>query len=56
MGETGNSPQPNNEFVSRGYPVTIETGGDANTEDDELTLAVTSFEEGRYRKGHWVTY
>ena len=39
-----------------GYPVTIETGGDANTQDDELTLAVTSFEEGRYRNGHWVTY
>lgn len=39
-----------------GYPVTIETGGDADTMDDELTLAVTSFEEGRYRKGQWVTY
>ena len=31
--------------------MTIETGGDADTMDDELTLAVTSFEEGRYQKG-----
>ncbi len=39
-----------------GYPLTIETGGDADTADDELSLTVTSFQEGRYRGDHWVAY
>ena len=30
-----------------GYPVTIATGGDADAIDDELSLTVTSFQEGR---------
>ena len=30
-----------------GYPVTIATGGRANTMDDEVSVAVTSFHEGR---------
>ena len=30
-----------------GYPLTIATGGRADAVDDELSLAVTSFQEGR---------
>ena len=30
-----------------GYPVTIATGGDPNAIDDEISVAVTSFHEGR---------
>ena len=30
-----------------GYPVTIKTGGRADAMDDEMSLAVTSFQEGR---------
>lgn len=30
-----------------GYPVTIQTGGDADAIDDEISVAVTSFHEGR---------
>jgi len=30
-----------------GYPVTIATGGRADTIDDEMSFAVTSFQEGR---------
>ena len=30
-----------------GYPVTIQTGGDPNAIDDEISAAVTSFHEGR---------
>jgi hypothetical protein len=30
-----------------GYPLTIATGGAADAVDDELSLAVTSFQEGR---------
>jgi hypothetical protein len=30
-----------------GYPLTIATGGEADAIDDELSLAVTSFQEGR---------
>jgi hypothetical protein len=30
-----------------GYPVTIQTGGRADAIDDEISVAVTSFQEGR---------
>jgi hypothetical protein len=30
-----------------GYPVTIQTGGDPDAIDDEISVAVTSFHEGR---------
>ena len=30
-----------------GYPMTIVTGGEANAVDDELSLTVTRFQEGR---------
>ncbi len=30
-----------------GYPVTIKTGGDLNAIDDEISVAVTKFQEGR---------
>lgn len=31
----------------RNYPVTISTGGRADAMDDEISIAVTSFQEGR---------